>query len=104
MAERIDPLDQLHRPLTPIAPRPEFAASLRRRMLEELAMTITQRQEQGQRRKGDHGALGMVHLRVGDADRAMRFFGALFDWEGERVEMDDHISHYVSNTTVTVRI
>jgi uncharacterized protein len=46
----------------------------------------------------------MVHLRVGDADRAMRFFGDLFDWEAERVPFDDHMSHYTVNTRLTVRI
>jgi predicted enzyme related to lactoylglutathione lyase len=52
----------------------------------------------------DHGQLAMVHLRVGDADRAMRFFGDLFGWEAERVPFDDHVSHYTVNTRTTVRI
>ena len=50
------------------------------------------------------GTLAMVHLRVADADRAMTFFGALCGWEAERVEFDDHLSHYTLNTGVTVRI
>jgi predicted enzyme related to lactoylglutathione lyase len=50
------------------------------------------------------GRLAMVHLRVHDADRAMRFFGALFGWEAERVPMGGHVSHYVTNTATTVRI
>ncbi|MDQ1518948.1 MAG: uncharacterized protein QOI55_21 [Actinomycetota bacterium] len=41
----------------------------------------------------------MVHLGVLDADRAMRFFGALFDWEGERAEWQGHVRHYMVNTT-----
>jgi hypothetical protein len=40
----------------------------------------------------------MVHLRVGDADRAMAFFGARFGREGERAVFDDHVSHYTINT------
>jgi len=40
---------------------------------------------------------------VNDADRAMRFFGSLFGWEAERVELGDHVSHYTLNTEVTVR-
>ena len=50
------------------------------------------------------GALAMVHLRVNDADRAMRFFGSLFGWQAERVEFDNHISHYTVNNEVTVRL
>ena len=40
----------------------------------------------------------MVHLGVADADRAMQFYGPLFDWEAERVEYRGHIRHYVYNT------
>ena len=50
------------------------------------------------------GALAMVHLRVDDADRAMRFFGSLFGWQAERVEFENHISHYTVNNDVTVRL
>jgi predicted enzyme related to lactoylglutathione lyase len=50
-----------------------------------------------------HGALGLVHLRVNDADRAMQFFGSMFGWVGERFA-DDHVSHYILNTAVTVRL
>src|SRR5439155_278247 len=50
------------------------------------------------------GTLAMVHLRVGDADRAMRFFGALFGWQAERVPFEGHISHYTVNTDLTLRI
>jgi predicted enzyme related to lactoylglutathione lyase len=41
----------------------------------------------------------MVHIAVGDCDRAMRFFGALFDWEAERVEWDGHVRQYLLNTS-----
>ena len=51
-----------------------------------------------------HGDLAMVHLRVEDADRAIAFFGALFDWEAERVLFDEHVSHYTINTALTIRI
>ena len=50
------------------------------------------------------GALAMVHLRVNDADRAMQFFGSLLGWQAERVEFDNHISHYTVNSAVTVRL
>ena len=50
------------------------------------------------------GGLAMVHLRVGDADRAMQFFGALFGWQAERVPFDGHVSHYTVNTATTIRI
>ena len=39
-----------------------------------------------------------------DADRAMRFFGALFGWQAEHVPFDGHVSHYTVNTTTTIRI
>ena len=50
------------------------------------------------------GGLAMVHLRVGDADRAMQFFDALFGWQAERVPMGSHVSHYTVNTATTIRI
>ena len=34
----------------------------------------------------------------------MKFFGALFGWQAERVAMEGHISHYTINTTTTIRI
>jgi predicted enzyme related to lactoylglutathione lyase len=35
-----------------------------------------------------HGSLGLVHLAVGDANRAMAFLGDLFGWVGERSVAD----------------
>jgi predicted enzyme related to lactoylglutathione lyase len=52
---------------------------------------------------GAPAGLVMVHLRVADADRAMRFFGDLFGWQAERHE-SDHVSHYTLNTATTVRL
>jgi uncharacterized protein len=95
MTDRPDPFVALRRPIVPLAPRPAFAASMRRRLQEELNMADTD----------DQGAqLVMVHLRVGNADQAMAFFGALLDWEGERVEFEDHVSYYTTNTETTVRL
>jgi predicted enzyme related to lactoylglutathione lyase len=103
MPDRYDPFDGLRRPIVPLAPRPAFAAALRRRLQEELRMTTgdTSLEEAG---RAGTGQLVMVHLRVGDADRAMAFFGALLGWEGERVEFGDHISYYTINTATTVRV
>jgi predicted enzyme related to lactoylglutathione lyase len=100
MAERTDPFLALRRPSVPLAPRSEFAADLRRRLREEMGMAVTDDEPV----RAAHGELAMVHLRVGDADRAMRFFGELFGWEAERVPFDDHVSHYTVNTRTTVRI
>lgn len=50
------------------------------------------------------GTLVMVHLRVPDADRAMAFYEALFGWQAERILVGAHVSHYVINTEVIVRI
>ena len=98
MSDVRDPFDDLRRPVVPLAPRPEFVASLRRRLQEELNMTdtITTRPV--------HGDLAMVHLRVDDADRAIAFFGSLFDWQAERVLFDEHVSHYTINTAMTIRL
>jgi predicted enzyme related to lactoylglutathione lyase len=107
MTDRPDPFDALRRPVVPLAPRPAFVASLRRRLQEELNMAPTDDQTAGG--AGAAGAAGaaqlvMVHLRVGNADRAMAFFGALLDWQGERVEFEDHVSYYTTNTETTVRM
>jgi len=104
MTDRPDPFETLRRPIAPIAPRPAFAASLRRRLQEELNVTATDDQTTGGARAASAAQLVMVHLRVGDADRAMAFFGALLDWEGERVVFEDHVSYYVTNTETTVRL
>ena len=50
-----------------------------------------------------HGSPGLLHLAVGDADRAVAFFGNLFGWGGER-SVADTVSWYPLNTTVTVRL
>ncbi|MCU1346808.1 MAG: hypothetical protein JWL70_3074 [Acidimicrobiia bacterium] len=92
MSEPIDPFEVLRRPIAPVSPRAEFAAALRHRLIEELPMYNA----------SNSGALHLVHLAVGDADQAMRFFGSLFGWEGERYA-PDHVSYYTLNTEVTVR-
>lgn len=99
MPDRAEPFDALLRPMTPLAPRPEFAASLRRQLERELGMTTTDTSPEVR-----EGALAMVHLKVADADRAMRFFGSLFGWQAERVPFENHISHYTVNNEVTVRL
>ena len=89
-----DPFEALRRPSPSRRPRVGFAVALRRRLEEELHMTTTDDQL-------DVEAVripAMVHLGVADADRAIRFFGLLFDWEAERVEYRGHIRHYVYNT------
>ena len=90
-----EPLDALRRDPAPARPDPRFAVALRRRLEEELGMTA--RADDTSPTLG--GVLAMVHLGVADADRAMRFYGPLFGWEAERVEVDGHVRHYVTNTT-----
>ena len=104
MADIRDPFDDLRRPLVPLVPRPEFVASLFDRLREEFGMTSTEEAQTSESTQVPHGGLAMVHLRVVDADRAMRFFGALFGWQAERVPFDGHVSHYTVNTTTTIRI
>src|SRR5262245_2854525 len=80
MADARDPFDVLRRPVAPLAPRPEFVTSLFRKLREELGMTSTVEPQDTESSDVVHGSLAMVHLRVLDADRAMRFFGSLFAW------------------------
>jgi len=90
-----DPFDALRRQVTPRRVRPQFAAALRQRLEEELGMTSTQTD-------AAHGLKpDMVHIHVDDADRAMAFFGAVLDWQGERVEFEGHVRHYMTNTVDT---
>lgn len=112
MPDRHDPFAALRRRVAPLAPRPEFAAALRRRLEEESGMTTpaTTGPRTGATAEPTapagpgHGDLAMVHLRVGHADRAARFFGDLFGWEAERYEFDGHVSWYTLNTATTVRL
>jgi predicted enzyme related to lactoylglutathione lyase len=103
MPDRRDPFDALRRPIVPLAPRPELVASLRRRLQEELDMSVTD-DLAAPDTPFTRADLVMVHIRVRDADRAMAFFGALVGWEAERVVLGDHVSHYTLNTEVTVRL
>ena len=99
-----DPFDVLHRPIVPARPRPQFVIALRRRLQEELSLSLTDDLSTDDAFRVEHGALGLVHLRVADADRAIVFFGAAFGWRSERFDGDGHVSHYVNNTEVTVRL
>ena len=67
-------------------------------------MSSTEAAQTSESTQVPHGGLAMVHLRVDDANHGMRFFGALFGWQAERVPFDGHVSHYTINTTTTIRI
>jgi predicted enzyme related to lactoylglutathione lyase len=99
--DRIEPFDVLRRPIVPVSPRAGFANALRRQLIEELRVSTTD--QTGMPTSVDQGSLQMVHVGVGDADRAMQFYGTLFGWVGERY-VSDHVSHYILNTSVTVRL
>jgi predicted enzyme related to lactoylglutathione lyase len=103
MTDARDPFDDLRRAAVPLAPSREFTASLFARLREELGMTSTVGAHDAEPEVA-HGHLVMVHFRVADADRAMRFFGELFGWEAERVPFEGHISHYTTNTETTIRL
>lgn len=100
----IDPLHQLRRLSSPARPNPRFAISLWRRIEEELGMTTTSTStDTSTSARGDtrpSGQVGIVHIRVADADRAAAFFGALLDWDTSRAEDDRRIAHYVTNTSL----
>jgi predicted enzyme related to lactoylglutathione lyase len=104
MSDFRDAFDDLRRPVVPLDPRPEFAASLFNRLREEFGMPSTVGASESESTEIAFGGLAMVHLRVPDSDRAMRFFGSLFGWEAERVPFAAHVSHYTINTATTIRI
>ena len=104
MADLRDPFDDLRRPSVPLVPRAAVVASLFSRLREEFGMSSTVEAQDSESTEVAFGGLAMVHLRVGDADRAMQFFDALFEWQAERVPMGSHVSHYTVNTATTIRI
>ena len=83
-----DPLDGLRTPIVPVAPDPQFAARLRRRiellatdrpdeeddMTEVLAHDVS---HNGSR----HGDVSYVTLAVPDAGAARRFYGTVLGWD-----------------------
>jgi uncharacterized protein len=93
-----DPFDELRRDITPRRPRVEFAVALRRRVEEELPVSTTNTNTNATGAPARLTYPVMVHLGVADADRAMAFFGDLFDWQAERVEWEGHVRHYLVNT------
>jgi uncharacterized protein len=102
VADPRDPFVDLRKPIVARRPRPDFTVALRRQLMEELQMSLIDDTV-----STDHGTLRLVHLRVGDAEQAMRFFGSLFGWVGERYtdpDADAHVSYYTLNTAVTVRL
>ncbi|MGH8919659.1 MAG: VOC family protein, partial [Actinomycetes bacterium] len=82
---RIDPLDALRTPITPLAPDPAFAADLRRRLMRALAPTtkenpmttdLTNRPRNGVR----HGDVSYITLGLPDLARARAFYGTVLGW------------------------
>jgi len=92
-----DPLHQLRRLSSPARPNPRFAISLWRRIEEELGMTVTSASTDIVR---EATQVGIIHVRVADADRAAAFFGALLDWDTSRAVDDRRTAHYVTNTSL----
>jgi predicted enzyme related to lactoylglutathione lyase len=94
-----DPLHQMRRLSSPARPNPRFAISLWRRIEEELGMTPTVTTDLSAPSQAIR-QLGIVHIRVADADRAIAFFGALLDWDGERAQDERRLAYYVTNTSL----
>lgn len=46
------------------------------------------------------GQVGIIHVRVGEADRAAAFFGELFGWQSDPYRDEAFTAHYVINTTI----
>src|SRR5262245_54475031 len=96
--EPLDPLEVLRRPSSPHRPDPTFRSSLRRHLEEELGMT-TARLYPAVRPAID---LGIVHVKVPDADEAYAFYRALLGWQSEPFRNDDEgfTAHYIVNTSL----
>ena len=92
-----DPFGVLRRPSSPHRPDPRFAAVMRHRLEEELGMnTVDQLQattEQGT-------DLGIVHVKVSDADHAFAFYRELLGWQSEPYREGGFTAHYIVNTSV----
>ncbi len=83
---QIDPLDALRAPITPLAPDPGFAASLRDRLVQALPVPtpeeppmstdMTDRPRNGAR----HGDVSYITLGLPDLDRGRAFYGAVLGW------------------------
>jgi predicted enzyme related to lactoylglutathione lyase len=82
---RIDPLEALRAPITPVAPDPAFAADLRDRLRAVLAPTakeplmntdLTNRPRNGVR----HGDVSYITLGLPDLARGRAFYGAVLGW------------------------
>ncbi|MBV9253018.1 MAG: hypothetical protein JO054_02205, partial [Actinobacteria bacterium] len=95
-----DPLHELRRLSSPARPNPRFAISLWRRIEEELGMTTTTDTDLSVDRPAAGVQLGIIHIRVDDADRAAAFFGGLLDWETSRHDDGSWVAHYVTNTSM----
>jgi hypothetical protein len=66
-------------------------------MEEELDMTVVSDELSPDIQGTD---LGIVHVKVADADRANAFYGQLLDWQSQRFHEDGRTAHYVVNTSV----
>jgi predicted enzyme related to lactoylglutathione lyase len=86
-----DAFEGLRRPYPIRRPDPRFAVQLLRR----LELERTMEPEQSEALAIRVAVPAMVHLGVGDADRAARFFGEVLGWETERAEYRGHVRHYV---------
>jgi predicted enzyme related to lactoylglutathione lyase len=82
---RVDPLDALRTPITPVAPDPAFAAHLRHRLRAALALTakepsmstdLTNRPRNGIR----HGDVSYITLGLPDLARGRAFYRAVLGW------------------------
>src|SRR5438094_56954 len=92
-----DFFDQLRRPSSPRRPNPAFVAILRRQLEEILDMRTLAPVVATTGRSID---LGILHVKVPDADRALAFFAGLLDWQSEPYREAGHTAHYIVNTSL----
>jgi hypothetical protein len=74
----------------------QFSVALLRRIEDELGVTMT---EPTVMPESTRGQVGIIHIRVADADRAVGFFSQLFGWEADPFR-GAYTAHYVVNSSI----
>jgi predicted enzyme related to lactoylglutathione lyase len=93
-----EPFDVLRRPTSPHQPDPQFRANLRQHLEEELGMTASRTYPPVPQAID----VGIVHVKVRDADESFAFYRALLGWQSEPFRNRDEgfTAHYIVNTSL----
>lgn len=82
-----DPFDALRSPVVPVAPDPDFAARLRRRLVQAVSPTASQEERPmtkdptvRSRNGSRHGDVSYITLGLPDLAKGLAFYGAVLGW------------------------